>query len=418
MVTAFRLLAILGIVVFHAIPTWAQNIELFSDAFPFDQAPGLRLTGLEPGAETVIKIEVTDHAGDRWFGQSVYVADENGVISPATLAPIRGMYEGVQAAGPFWSMVGVNRFETAGDATGKITVSSILGELVASRTFIWQSPLTNSNLLSEPLNLPHLDATLYLPSDASEPIATILLLGGSGGGANQERAALLVRHGYAVVDIAYFGTPDTPSYFLETFPLERIFSIIDTIESDHRLAANKVAIMGRSYGAQLALILASHEPRFAAVIAEGPSNMISGTPSSYPNGEALSAWSVNGKPLPFHNGEGAPAEDTLIPVERFGGPVLLISGADDKIWPATEMAEALVQRRTTAGLQTHTINLTYPNAGHNFGGGEQSYGVPNLPPKDRRGRSGGTEAGNSIASIDAWAATLAFLEQTLKDTQE
>lgn len=417
MVTLYRLLIIFAAAAVHIVSVYAQTIEL-PDAFSFDQTPELRLTGLIPGAETVITIEVTDHAGTRWFGQSVYVADANGIVSPAEIAPVRGMYEGIQAAGPFWSMVGGDRFATADDAAGQISVSSTAGEQTVRRTFTWQSPRKHTNLVSEPLDLPHLDATLYLPPNAREPLATVLVIGGSGGGTNQERASLLVRHGYAVVDIAYFDAPGTPPYFLETFPLERIFAVIDALQVDDRIAADKIALMGRSYGAQMALILSVYDPRITAVIAEGPSNMVSGAPGTYPYGDARSAWSVRGKPLPFHKGESMPAEETLIPVERFKGPVLLISGADDKIWPAKLMADALVQRRVMAGLDAQTDHLTYPNAGHNFGGGEQAYGIPNLPPKNRRGRSGGTNAGNSIAAIEAWEATLAFLENALADTDE
>ncbi|MEM8771152.1 MAG: acyl-CoA thioesterase/bile acid-CoA:amino acid N-acyltransferase family protein [Pseudomonadota bacterium] len=388
----------------------AQQIELTQDEFAFDDPPNLRVTGLKPNSLTIVTVNVNDAGDTDWFGQSVYIADAAGTVDPAKQAPQRGMYKGVHASGPFWSLVGGQRFDTSGDAEGKISVSSLSGELIVERSFRWQSPQNSPNIARTDLSIPDLAVSLYLPHTAKKPAPTVILFGGSGGGSNEERASQLARHGYAVLDTAYFGTEGAPRYFLETIPVERFSAVIDYVESDPRLDSERVIVMGRSYGAQLALVLSVYDQRIAGVIAEVPSNIVSGAPSSYPYGETLSAWSFGGQALPFATENESSKELSTIAVEKFSGPLLLISGGADKVWPSGDMAKQIVQRRNQSGLGEMTRHVYFPAAGHNFGGGEQSYGVPYLPPKDRQGRSGGDKAANSIAAIAAWKETLDFLK--------
>ena len=394
---------------------FGQEIQLVADAFRFHEAPDLSVTGLSPNDEYILAIEVVDSSKTRWFGQSVFHADETGAFSPANTAPLRGMYEGVSASAPFWSLTGGDRFRTDGDAAGMITVSDLAGAVLAQRGFKWTSSRTPGQFRVESVRLPALNASLYLPAEEARAYAPILLLGGSGGGTNTERAALLVDHGFAVLDVGYFGADGAPDFFVEPMPLERFMTAIDWIEADRRLMADRLVVMGRSYGAQLALALGVYDQRIAGIVAEAPSNTISGTPQTYPYGETQSAWSIKGVALTFQSSDGAPNPEALIPIEEFKGDLLLISGESDEIWQATAMANALADRRRKAGLGDKTTHLSHPDAGHNFGGGEQSYGLPHLPPKDRGGRSGGTIAGNSMAAIEAWEATLAFLENISTD---
>ena len=46
--------------------------------------------------------------------------------------------------------------------------------------------------------------------------------------------------------------------------------------------------------------------------------------------------------------------------ERFGGPLLLLSGSEDAVWPSGEMAEAVVARRGN-GADRH---VRFAGAGH------------------------------------------------------
>ena len=51
-----------------------------------------------------------------------------------------------------------------------------------------------------------------------------------------------------------------------------------------------------------------------------------------------------------------------IPVDRISGEVLLVAGGDDRLWPSCDFAEAIVDRRSAAGLRTEIVS--HPRAGH------------------------------------------------------
>jgi hypothetical protein len=105
-----------------------------------------------------------------------------------------------------------------------------------------------------------------------------------------------------------------------------------------------------------------------------------------------------------------------IPVEKIRGPVLLVSGGDDRVWPATEMAEAIVSRLKQRGF-THAVeHLHYPRAGHNLR-------YPHLPTTSRQSRNphlrnakfsyGGTAAADAEAQADSWRRAIDFLRRHL-----
>ncbi|MEO1084227.1 MAG: acyl-CoA thioesterase/bile acid-CoA:amino acid N-acyltransferase family protein, partial [Acidobacteriota bacterium] len=350
-----------------------------------------------------------------WWSQNVFVADDHGDVDPARHPPVRGTYQGVHATGPFWSMVGGRRFSTESDAEVRIRVADKNGVL-AERRMKWLSPRSHPGVTREQIRRQGLVADLYLPADPSGPAPAIVVVGGSGGGFNSERASLLATHGYAALDVAYHGVEGTPRYFIETLPIESFMRAIDLLQEDSRIDASRLAVMGKSYGAQLALLWASFDPRIGLVIAEAPSAYVTGTPASYPFGPVASAWSYAGRALPFRpsgevSGEvsGAIDEEAVIPAERIQGPVLLLTGQADGLWESTPMATRLMRRLKVHQFGHAMSHFQYPEAGHNLGGGEQAYGVPNLPPKERGSSSGGTREGNSAAGVAAWAEALAFL---------
>ena len=53
-----------------------------------------------------------------------------------------------------------------------------------------------------------------------------------------------------------------------------------------------------------------------------------------------------------------------IPIERATGPVLLISGADDRMWPASRMCRMLVERARRFGRPDLVRHLDFAEAGH------------------------------------------------------
>ena len=64
----------------------------------------------------------------------------------------------------------------------------------------------------------------------------------------------------------------------------------------------------------------------------------------------------------------AAAVAARIPIERFAGPLLLLSGRDDQYRAADAMAQNIAEKRVQSGRET--VSLSYYDAGHTLGGTE------------------------------------------------
>jgi hypothetical protein len=200
----------------------------------------------------------------------------------------------------------------------------------------------------------------------------IIYLGGSEGGvpfaSHEERLQPLLDLGHPVLCLAYFGVDGLPPS-LEQIPLEYFEHAFDWLSRQPGVIS-EYAIIGGSRGGELALLLASRYPQVKAVVAFSPSHVVwHGIPKRFPMHRLGSAWSYAGSDLPFvpvrllsptliaglltsrlrKAGELAlrnkkRVEQATIPVERIGGPVLLISGQADTLWPSTPMSEQIVSR--------------------------------------------------------------------------
>jgi len=100
-----------------------------------------------------------------------------------------------------------------------------------------------------------------------------------------------------------------------------------------------------------------------------------------------------------------------IPVERVQGPILMVSGEADTMWPATDMAQIAERRAAERGFPCQLTHMSYPGAGHLCGG------VPGTPvateirhPLTGQVYSlGGTAAANAHARADSWPRVLQLL---------
>jgi BAAT / Acyl-CoA thioester hydrolase C terminal len=106
------------------------------------------------------------------------------------------------------------------------------------------------------------------------------------------------------------------------------------------------------------LLVASLSADIRAVVAVVPSGVVSGAfgPSEFGDRRPIGAWTLGGKPVPgmwqdnsWFAPEQSPIKGTprvlnamrdldamdraTIPVERIKGPVLMVSGRDDQVWP-------------------------------------------------------------------------------------
>lgn len=253
----------------------------------------------------------------------------------------------------------------------------------------------------------------------STPFASALVLSGSSGRSDVERARLLARHGVAALALRYFGGIGQPSGLCE-IPLETFYTAVDTLAQIHP----RVVLIGVSKGAEAALSVAATDSRVSLVVAIAPSSVIWANVGASADGRdrpARSSWTRGGEPLPFvpyddswmpdhHHGETAfrglykqslrtyashvPA--AVIPVEDIGGHVLLVAGGDDRVWPSLLFAEQIRKRRKSAGRST--IMVTGEAAGHRvpFPGEAQPAGGMTMA-------RGGTEKEDRALGERAWA---------------
>lgn len=109
-------------------------------------------------------------------------------------------------------------------------------------------------------------------------------------------------------------------------------------------------------------------------------------------------------------------EQAAIPVERISGPMLMVSGGDDHVWPAEAMAEAIIGRLKARGFAHCVEHLHYPAAGHLLR-------YPHLPTTARssghehlrgaRYSFGGTPQADAEAQAESWRGAIAFLHKHL-----
>ena len=229
--------------------------------------------------------------------------------------------------------------------------------------FLFVSPNSFSQIT---LATPNVECKLYLGSGRNQPLI-VGLAGAEGGNAWTSDYWKKIRNqflekGYAFLAIGYFkatGTPDT----LQKIAIEDVHYAIRFAAKNKKISKRKIAIVGGSRGADLALLLGSHYRDIKCVVGIVASNV---TFPGNTNHFTTSTWTYQGKELPFVpvNEEAVPflvkrdlrgtfeamLKDTiaekkaLIKVENINGPILLVSATKDEIAPTTPMAEKMIAR--------------------------------------------------------------------------
>lgn len=231
---------------------------------------------------------------------------------------------------------------------------------------------------------------LYLPATASpgNPAPLLVFLGGSEGGmsmtnsrSTQERQQYLDA-GFALLVIGYFGLPGTPTG-LDRIELSGIIEAINNTTKKPAIKAEKLAVIGVSKGAELALVLASQFHQFSTVISVVGSDVVFGSPEWY---STSSSWSWQQQPLAFlpftmksaaaltqgdyRRGHEIAMQDqeryqqAKIPVEQMKADVLFISGTADELWPSSEMSDRMMSRLQQHHYKFRSQHLKVSGAGH------------------------------------------------------
>ncbi|WP_220453996.1 acyl-CoA thioester hydrolase/BAAT C-terminal domain-containing protein [Nocardioides immobilis] len=255
----------------------------------------------------------------------------------------------------------------------------------------------------------------------------VLLLAGSSGRVDVDRAELLARHGATVLAIRWFGGPGQQTGPYDV-PLELVVEALDLLAPE----CDRLAIAGTSFGAEAALLVAPLDDRVAVTVGFTPSAYVW---PGYGDGRWTSHWTWQSAPLPYvpFRDDWTPSSDppayrgwyaeslaaadpaavaaATIPVERIRGRVVLVAGGDDQVWPAVDFAGAIAARRDQHGLPTEVV--TEPDAGHR----------PLLPGETavnagQRMQRGGTVEADQALGARAWpviASALGFQSSPARD---
>lgn len=264
------------------------------------------------------------------------------------------------------------------------------------------------------------------PQGDTTRLPALIVLGGSEGGTRWVRrtGALFAAQGYAVLALSYFRADGLPQG-LDMIPLEYFGRGLTWLAAQPGVDRGRIGIYGISKGSEAALLTATRHSEIRAVIAASPSHVV--WPGLSNPFVPQSSWSENGAGVPFvpydmsqgftsifaifnnslPNAARTPA--AIIPVERINGPVLLVSGEADGLWPAKTMADAIVARLRANNFRHRIENLSYPEGGH------MTPTPPALGPTApaSTAQMGGTVEGTDRARAAAWPAMLCFLRDSL-----
>jgi hypothetical protein len=225
------------------------------------------------------------------------------------------------------------------------------------------------------------EGLLVLPG--TEPQAAFLVLSGSSGRVETERARVLASHGVAALAMKWFGGPNQPRTPREV-ALESFAPALDRLDA----ISDRLGVLGTSFGAEACLLLGLFDQRIDVVAALAPTSTVWATPDLDTAGRPVRAskWTWRGDPLPYvpyvdqtswEGRELRTARDiheasirlyadrvpeATIPVELITADVLLAAGGDDEVWQADIFAEQIRSRREGADLPTVVVHDA--KAGH------------------------------------------------------
>jgi dienelactone hydrolase len=415
-----------------------------------DEPISIRLVNFAPDQSVTIWASFQDDIGQIWQAEASFVTDKHGNIDVSTQVPWSGSYRKADPMGLFWSAVPEERHE--GDVPAPfanlwlnpilVTFEARIHGAVIARTQIERLRVL-PEVIRKTIEANEFVGTFFLPPGKG-PFPSVIVVGGATGELWEEPAALLASHGFAALSIPYFKMGNLPDQLVE-IPLEYFENAINWIESQPMVDKNHIGVMGFARGGELALLLGTTFPKLSAVVGYVPSSIIWSAYGIQGSGDQA-AWTFRGEPIPFLSATGArkltlktimnkllakgdhsalldsleqdpEIAQAIIPVEKINGPVLLVSGKDDRVWDSTLYADLTCFRMQKRQNVYPCEHLSYDGAGH-------SISFPYIPTTVEGFRSthpvsgrlteiGGNAEDIASANADAWAQVLDFLDRNL-----
>lgn len=255
---------------------------------------------------------------------------------------------------------------------------------------------------------------------AHPPGLGVLVITGSSGRIDAERAALFAARGCTVLAQRWWGG-EGQAPGINEIPLEVFVRGLDLLEAE---GCSRIAMLGASRGAEATLLAAARDPRVGTAIAISPTEVVwqnHGPGLDRREWPPRSAFTWRGVPLPFicfdprafpQPGAARPSyrrlhEESLrifaedipaarIPVEQIEGEVVLVAGAADALWPSETAARTIGE--SLAGIGRAAVIVEHPHAGHS----------PRFPGEQRLAEPeerawGGTPQADAELGAMAWA---------------
>jgi len=396
------------------------------DAVLHDDPFAISVTGLVPGVVVTLRTELYSGSGTIWRSEAQIHADANGVIDLEKNVPVGGPWNEPDILGPFWTLQ--NTKEKTNDSSlydnSDQTIAMIQvrdGDKTLAQKLV---VLRNRDIGVSTVEVRNnaVSGTFYSPS-STKRMAAVIVLSGSEGGVPRAEAALVASHGHPTLALAYFGFDKLPTD-LERIPVETVDRAVSWLSTQPGVDPNHIVVMGGSKGAELALLAASLNKHIAGVIAFAPSSVVyEGIGSST---ASVSSWTYKDVDIPFasyvHNDTytkshrlidlydptyGAAPPKSRIAVEKISGPILLLSGQADLLWPSGRMANEIATRIKNNGFKFELTNLQFDDVGHAVAR------IPLRPTADSV-RLGGSARSIAHANIESWRAIVSFLAKLEK----
>lgn len=412
-----------------------EPVELRLENFP-------ARTAVTVSARTVI-------SGTPWASRATFETNDDGTVSLGERGPVEGSYDGADGMGLFWSMSpadgGTTATETATptgtesttgtpSATYEVALSaSVDGEtrVTATTTRRWVA----ADVSHESVATDDLLGELFVP-DGDGPNPGVLVLHGSRGRPMTSVARMLASHGYAAFAVHYFGvttaSTDPIPRALAEIPLSYFAGARSWLTGRRDVQSDGVGVVGASKGGEAALLVGSRYDWVDAVVAYAPSAFVWQATS----GAETASWAVDGEPLPYLPFRGdwtttdrgttalapgyresleraseARRQSAAIPVENVDAPLLMITGTDDRMWPAALLCREAAERLDANDVAFEYDHRSYEDAGHTIS-------FPYTPTTERthgvQFAYGGIPSGYARADADSWPRALRTLESGLR----
>jgi len=415
-----------------------------------DEVPVIRVSDVNEGGEVSITVEMDDAAAHPWRAEASFAADGEGTVDTSTMSPTIGSWTGVDASGPWWSMdfmdeaVAPTAFTASDDALLATVTATADGQ--TSRQQVWR------RWRAPGVSVDHIEgdgfrSLVFLPDGTGSSPGVLVVPGSTGVSAMAPMAALLASHGFVAAVVGYMEDEGLPAS-LQEIPIEVIAAAMTALSGHGRCAGANIGIVCASVETEGALSALAHIEGCvsSATVAIAPSHVVWQALSAGGQPPKTASWSMAGQPLAWVHMHGekllgqmlrhslfdrfsrhpkpaalhmrAAFEPALadtdavaaaaIPVEQIAGPLMVVAGGDDAMWPSVAMANAIATRRRKSGVGDDDAMLVFEHAGHFI----RPPVTPTTVPWNDSVVSGGDPAAIAVAQTETWAKTLAFLRTT------